>query len=152
VDFYLVRHGEALSGTQDPARPLTQTGRETVEQVARSASAKSIQIVAVFHSGILRAKQTADIFATHLRPTLGVRPMSGLLPEDDPMTAKAELEAARQPIMLVGHLPHLNHLAGLLASGNPDRDVVNFTAGTMACFSRDKSQWKIAWVLAPPSS
>ena len=152
VEFYLVRHGEAVSETQDPERPLTPAGRQAVEQVARYASAKYIQVAAVFHSGILRAKQTADIFATHLRPTAGVRTMSGLLPEDDPVIARAELEAAQQSIMLVGHLPHMNRLAALLASGDPDRELVNFAPAMMVCFSCEKSQWKIAWVLAPQPS
>ncbi|HYY25020.1 MAG TPA: phosphohistidine phosphatase SixA [Candidatus Udaeobacter sp.] len=149
MEFYLVRHGEAVSETQDPARPLTEAGRQTVEQVARSASAKAIQVAAVFHSGILRAKQTADILATHLHPTAGVRTMSGLLPEDDPAIARSELEAAQQSILLVGHLPHMNRLAALLASGDPDRELVNFAPAMMICFSHEKSQWTIAWVLAP---
>ena len=149
MDFYLVRHGEAASEAQERARPLTQGGRETVEQVARSASAKQIQVAAVFHSGILRAKQTADILASHLCPPAGAHTMSGLLPDDDPMIARAELEAAQQSIVLVGHLPHINRLAALLASGNADREVVNFTPATMVCFSYEKSQWNIAWVLVP---
>ena len=149
MEFYLVRHGEAVSETQDPARPLTEAGRQTVEQVAGSASAKAIQVAAVFHSGILRAKQTADILATHLQPAAGVRTMSGLLPEDDPVIARAELEAAQQSILLVGHLPHMNRLAALLASGDPDRELVKFAPAMMVCFSYEKSQWTIAWVLAP---
>jgi phosphohistidine phosphatase len=107
-------------------------------------------VSSVCHSGILRAQQTAEIFAAHLHPSMGMRQLTGLLPEDDPMIAKAELETAQQSILLVGHLPHLQRLAALLATGNPDREVVaNFAPATMICFSHDQFQWRIAWILAP---
>jgi phosphohistidine phosphatase len=149
VEFYLVRHGEALSKSQDSERPLSQRGRQEVEQVARSASAKNIRVSAIFHSGILRARETAEILAAHLHPMTGVRPMTGLLPEDDPVIAKAELETAEDSIMLVGHLPHLKRLAALLATGDSDREAADFAPSTIICFSFTDAQWKIAWVLAP---
>ncbi|MBI3066484.1 MAG: hypothetical protein HYY82_16305, partial [Deltaproteobacteria bacterium] len=38
MNFYLVRHGEAVSDTLDPRRPLSRIGQEQVEQVARAAA------------------------------------------------------------------------------------------------------------------
>jgi phosphohistidine phosphatase len=149
VDFYLVRHGEAMSRVQDSERPLTPRGREAVEEVARLASVRNVQVSGICHSGILRAKQTAEILDSHLHSAMGVCPTSGLLPEDDPMIAKTELETAQQSILLVGHLPHMKRLAALLATGNPDREVVaNFAPATMICFSYDHFHWRISWILA----
>ena len=151
MNIYLVRHGEAVSERLDPERPLTSSGREEVERVARMAATKNVQVTALFHSGILRAKQTAEILAEHLQSTSGVQQLSGLLPQDDPAIAKAELEAAESPILLVGHLPHLNRLIGLLVSGDVDTQVMELPPATMVCCSNDRSKWKIVWTLTPRS-
>lgn len=151
VDFYLVRHGEAVSETLDPRRPLTPAGREEVERVAQLAAQRKIAVSAIFHSGILRAQQTAEIFAEALGPAIKVQKITGLLPQDDPAIAKAEMDVSEQPIMLVGHLPHMNRLVSLLIHGNPDREVVAFSPATVVCCSRSGSDWKIAWTLGPQS-
>jgi phosphohistidine phosphatase len=145
VDFYLVRHGEAVAQGADGQRPLTPAGRQGVARVAQAAAARSITISEIVHSGILRAQETADILAEYLSPPNGVRAMDGLSPQDDPVFVKAELEGAQHPLMLVGHLPYMGRLAGLLASGDPDRAVVEFQPATLVCFSRDLSGWKISW-------
>jgi phosphohistidine phosphatase len=113
--------------------------------VAQAAAARNIAVSEIVHSGILRAEETAEILAEYLSPPGGVRAISGLSPQDDPMFGKAELEAARLPLMLVGHLPYMGRLAGLLASGDPDRSVVEFQPATLVCFSRELSGWKISW-------
>jgi phosphohistidine phosphatase len=151
VNIYLVRHGEAVSEQQDPQRPLTSSGREEVERVARKAAAKNVQVSAIFHSGILRARQTAEILAEALRFASGIQSLSGLRPQDDPAIAKAEIEAAENPIMLVGHLPHLHRLVALLLSGDADSQVMEFPPATMICCSNDTSRWEISWTLAPHS-
>jgi len=60
--------------------------------MALMAVAKNVQVSAIFHSGILRAKQTAEILAEHLQFNLGVEQLSGLLPQDDPAVAKGSLK------------------------------------------------------------
>jgi phosphohistidine phosphatase len=147
MNVYLVRHGEAISEKQDPQRPLTPTGREEVERMARMAAAKNIQVSAIFHSGILRARQTAEILAEALRCTSGVQPLSGLRPQDDPAIAKAEIEIAESSVMLVGHLPHLNRLVSLLLSGDAESLVMEFPPATMVCCNNDTSKWEISWTL-----
>jgi phosphohistidine phosphatase len=133
----------------DPQRPLSPVGRQEVETVARMAAARNVQISAICHSGILRAQQTAELLGAYLDPAGGVRRMTGLLPQDDPTIAKAELEASHEPLMLVGHLPHMGHLAALLAHGDPDRETVKFAPATLICCSSEGHLWKIIWVLAP---
>jgi phosphohistidine phosphatase len=117
--------------------------------MAVMAVAKNVQVSAIFHSGILRAKQTAEILAEHLQLNLGVEQLSGLLPQDDPAVAKGELEAAASPIILVGHLPHLNRLIALLVSGDVESGAMELPPATMVCCSNDGSKWKISWTLTP---
>jgi phosphohistidine phosphatase len=147
MNIYLVRHGEAVSEKLDPERPLTASGREAVERIARMAATKNVAVTTIFHSGILRARQTAEILAQPLQPTLGVERLSGLMPQDDPAIAKAELEAAENPIMMVGHLPHLNRLVALLIEGDVESEVMEFPPAAMVCCSNDTSKWKISWTL-----
>lgn len=148
MDFYLLRHGEAAAGALDPQRSLTRVGRQNVERVGNLAVARGVQVSVIFHSGILRARQTAEILAECLSPPHGVQALSGLLPQDDPVIARGELESSQTSVMLVGHLPHLSRLAGLLVHGNSEREAVNFAPATLACCSNDGSLWKIAWLLS----
>jgi phosphohistidine phosphatase len=143
-----VRHGDALSAAENPQRPLSPGGRSRVKQTARLALERSIQVSAIYHSGILRAKETAEILAEHISVAT-VAEFSGLLPEDDPSIMKAELDVANDSILLVGHLPFMSRLAGLLVNGDPERPVVEFSPAALVCFTRSAAQWKMAWQVAP---
>ena len=149
MDFFLVRHGEAKPEYEDPQRPLSDRGRRDVERIARALSEKKIAGVEILHSGKLRAKQTAEIIARFLSPGRRARQITGLAPDDDPVLAEAELEAADGPVLLVGHLPHLGRLAALLVTGDAERSVVEFPPATVVCLSRVDGAWKVAWSLTP---
>ena len=149
VRCYLVRHGEAVSAQVNPQRPLSARGRAEVAELAQLALSREIQVAELRHSGILRAQETADILAGYLKPPNGVRPSAGLLPEDDPEIVKAELEAAEQPILLVGHLPFMSRLAALLLKGDSARSVVEFGPATMLCCVKIGAGWQIDWQIAP---
>ncbi len=148
VRCYLVRHGDALSAHLDAQRPLSARGRDQVAELASLAQSREARVAEIRHSGILRARETAEILASYLTPARGVCQSAGLLPEDDPEIGKAELDAADQPIMLVGHLPHMNRLAALLVkSAAPS--TVEFTPATMLCCSKVGALWQVEWRMAP---
>jgi len=149
MECYLVRHGEAQHGPEGSARPLTARGREEIRQVARYAAALGIQVAEIRHSGLVRARETAEILASHLAPRRGIGQADGLAPEDDPQTACAAIEAVREPVMLVGHLPHLGRLASALVLGSPAREVVRFRPGTVACLAKAGGGWVVEWVVTP---
>jgi phosphohistidine phosphatase len=149
MDIYLVRHGEARPESEDSRRPLSARGRRDVEAVARAAAAKKISVAAIVHSDKLRARETAEIFARLIAPTNGVRQITGIAPEDDPDIAKAELEASGEPLMIVGHLPHLARLASLLLTGDSERPTVEFSTATIACISSNGGSWKFSWIISP---
>jgi phosphohistidine phosphatase len=146
---YLVRHGEALSGFADPARPLSTPGRAEVAELARLALSRNVQVAELLHSGILRAQETAEILAHYLKPPCGVRSTTGLLPEDDPDIAKAEIEAAAQAIMLVGHLPHLARLSAILARADAASSDGAISPATMLCYRKGDASWQIEWRITP---
>ena len=149
MQFFLVRHGEALHESEDARRPLSERGRRDVEAVARAVAAKKIDVEAVHHSEKLRARETAEIIARAVRPRTGVVQVSGIAPEDDPEIAKADLDAAAAPVMLVGHLPHLARLASLLLTGDSERATVEFSTATIVCLSRESGHWRFLWSLSP---
>lgn len=151
MDAYLIRHGDAVAEMDNPKRPLSTKGRRDVQRTAHLALARNIQISAIYHSGILRAFETAQILAEILAPPLGLHLHAGLLPEDDPAIMKAELDLMDHPIALVGHLPYLNRLAALLTSGDPNRAVVEFLPAMMIGFERQDYQWKITWRSEEPA-
>ncbi|HEX2242585.1 MAG TPA: phosphohistidine phosphatase SixA, partial [Gammaproteobacteria bacterium] len=121
MEFYLVRHGAAVSQAVNGQRPLTPEGRRDVERLGRAAEQRGIQPRQIFHSGLLRAQQTAEILSESLGSIAGVRELVGLRPDDDPVIAKAELETSTISLMLVGHLPHMSRLASFLVAGDADR-------------------------------
>jgi phosphohistidine phosphatase len=149
LQVYLVQHGEAKPEAEDPARPLTDRGREEVQRVAERAAALGIQVAEIRHSGKLRARETAEIFTAALFPSGGMREMDGLAPADDPGKARAVIESAREPLMLVGHLPHLSRLASLLLVGDPEREIIRFRNGAIVCLVQGKGGWLLQWILAP---
>ena len=66
MDIYLMQHGAATSSEEDPARPLTPSGRKAVNQVAARAAGCGVQAGRCIHSGKLRAEQTAQIIGEAL--------------------------------------------------------------------------------------
>jgi phosphohistidine phosphatase len=96
----------------------------------------------------VRARETADILGRALAPPRGVLATSGLAPEDDPGVARAELELGAEPVMLVGHLPHLERLAvALLGPGGAE--ALRFAPATAIGLARDGRGWSVEAVVAP---
>jgi phosphohistidine phosphatase len=149
MDVYLVQHGEAEPKSVDPARPLTERGRQEVQRVAASAARLGLAVGQIRHSGKTRAEQTAAILGEALSPPDGVVTVSGLAPKDDARPLAKALAGESQPVMLVGHLPFLSRLAGLLLAGDADRPVVQFRNAGIVCLAYEEDRWGAAWILTP---
>ena len=149
MQLYLMQHGEARPEQEDPARPLTERGRADVARVARAVARLDLGIVRVAHSGKLRARQTAEVFASLLEPPPALEEMSGLGPTDDPRIAAEAVGAASGPMMFVGHLPHLSRLASLLILGDEGEAVVAFRMAGLVCLTHGEDGWRLAWALVP---
>lgn len=149
--LYLVQHGEAQPEHEDPARPLTDRGRQEVERVARAAARAGVTLDAIVHSGKLRAKQTAELLAAELRPTREVRDQAGLAPNDDPaIIGEVIATGDGRPTMFVGHLPNLSRLASRLLMGDPDRALIAFRMGAIVHLEGGRDAgWRLKWILPP---
>ena len=149
MKIYLVQHGEAESEDVDPERPLTQRGREQTQLVAEMAAKLDLDIRAIRHSGKTRAGETAAIFGRAL-PLMGnVVAVSGLGPVDDVRPVGEELARGSRPVMLVGHLPFMSRLAGLLVNGDLEESPVEFRNSGIVCLARENGSWQVMWQLNP---
>jgi len=146
---YLVQHGLAKEKSEDAERPLSTQGRE---DIARTAGFLSLferpKPERVLHSGKLRAQQSAEMFAEGWG-NLPVENALDLDPNADPSVWSAHLASMNADVMLLGHLPHLQRLAGLLLSGDAEREVVRFRNGGVVCLEKTEQGWVICWQVNP---
>ena len=155
--FYLVRHGEAQSESEDALRPLSAEGRRGVKRVAACLSRLGTQPEEINCSEKLRARETAEIIAKGLSISDRVKTIKGLAPNDDVNPVADLLCAEEKSLMLVGHLPFLSRLLSLLLIADSERSIVSFQPGTVVCLNRDGSikfptpgnGWIVKWVLCP---
>lgn len=149
MELYLAQHGKATSKEENPDRPLTEEGREETRRVARAAAEAGVQLDAAWHSGKLRARQTADMFARALLPDAEPEKKVWLGPLDDP---RAAIEAARDrggSVLLVGHLPYMSRLPSLVLAGDPERGVVDVRYSGLIALGEDAEGWTLRWYLRP---
>jgi len=147
--LYLVQHGLAKDEREDATRPLSDQGREDVTRTAGFLSLfEKPRPARILHSGKLRAAQTAGMFA-EAWGDLPVERSLDLAPNDDPSTWSAHLASMNSDLMLVGHLPHLQRLAGLLIAGDAGREAIHFRNGGVVCLERRESGWSLLWQINP---
>ncbi len=104
----------------------------------------------MYHSGKLRAEQTAEIMASQLQPGRAPTRRDGLAPKDDPAVLAEAVPTLGPRAMLVGHLPHLSRLTARLVAGDPAREVVAFRQAAIVCLVRgDDDRWRVRWILTP---
>jgi phosphohistidine phosphatase len=151
MKLYLVQHGDAEAKKDDPARHLTEQGRDDVARVSAFARSANVQVHQIRHSLKDRAAETAAILAERLEPEGGVAALPGLAPRDDVRTVAELLNRETRPLMLVGHLPFMDRLLGLLVAGDQTSTVVRFQKGGIVCLERDPKEWtwSVQWAVTP---
>jgi len=149
MKVYLVQHGEAEAKNVDPVRPLTARGRAEVERVAAVAARLGVKVHQIRHSYKTRAEQTAAILGEALSPAAGVVPATGLAPRDEVHSVAEMLAHESEPLVLVGHMPFMARLTGLLIAGDGDCPVVQFCQGGIVCLVRQEGRWSVDWALTP---
>ena len=98
MKVYLVRHGEAVSSQFDPQRPLSAQGLADIRKVASFIKPLQISVEHIWHSGKLRAAQTAEILAESMSVIKDCSAHKGLKPNDDVTIITYELVAySRSP-------------------------------------------------------
>lgn len=109
MEIYLVRHGEALLGGADQQRPLSPNGETEVRLVGNYLLTQRTSLANIFHSGLLRAQQSAEILGTILHPKT-IKSIKGIAPNDSFEAMAAEISTWTENSMIVSHLPFLAHL------------------------------------------
>lgn len=151
--LYLLRHTEAHPGFPDDARELTEKGRRDAARMGQWA--RDVDLIegplTCLQSGLLRARQTAELFleAAGHEPESQVEP--SLAPEADPRGLPARLRIKQTSTLLVGHLPNLAYLAGLLLGGAAGLEM-KLPKGGLLCLDLPESgakQWRLRGFLSP---
>lgn len=145
MKLYLVQHGEATSKETNPNRPLTKKGKEDVSRMAKFLKKKGIRVIATWHSGKLRAIQTAQILGEAV--SVEIIKQEGLAPNDPVDKWLEELNTRVKDVMIVGHLPFLQRLASLLLVGDESSQLITFRPGGVVCLEREEGKWSLVWTL-----
>jgi phosphohistidine phosphatase len=116
--IYLVHHADAVGPEVEPQRPLSAAGRDHAERLAVQAAERGVKPIAIWHSGKLRARQTAEPFLRLCNPLAEFGAIKGLQPNDSPALVKDLLTGEEREVMLVGHMPNLPRLLTLLVTGD----------------------------------
>lgn len=149
MHLYLVHHGEALPGEVDSRRPLSPRGRHATEQLARACAARGVRPVAVWHSGKLRARETAEAFWRACNALADLSAVRDLQPGDPPERMRDRLLGETRDILIAGHFPHLPALRALLDRSHaatrpfPLHGIVAFSSAD------DGLTWAEEWCAAP---
>jgi phosphohistidine phosphatase len=151
MKLYLIQHGEAKSEAEDRERSLTARGEKEVTSVSKAAIGLHVRPSKLYHSGKLRAKQTAEIITRALKiPDLLVQSTQGLNPNDDIRPWAEQISKETEDLMLVGHLPFLEKLTSFLLCEDENARLVLFRYGAIVCLEqKEDKNWAIRWILTP---
>jgi phosphohistidine phosphatase len=114
MTIYLVHHAHALGPDVDPQRPLSAEGLAHADRLAADAHAAGVSPATIWHSGKLRARQTAEAFLRRCNPFATYRMVRGLRPEDSAAGLQAVIAAETDDLMVVSHMPLLPELGRML--------------------------------------
>ncbi len=154
LDLYLVQHAEAKTKEEDPERSLTDEGWKAIEAVAAHCATLNMRLDGIYHSGKLRAQQTAEVLARHLNAMEKLRMQPGLDPLDDVKPTQEWLARQAQQgvsaIAIVGHLPFLEKLVSALITQDERAGVVAVRhAGVMKLILKQSGLYAVEWILTP---
>ena len=114
MHLFLVHHGQAVGPEVDARQPLSQIGRASVDRVAALAAARGAHPMIVWHSGKLRARQTAESFWKACNALAEFSATKDLQPDDPAQRMRDRVRGETRDLMLAGHFPNLPRLLELL--------------------------------------
>jgi phosphohistidine phosphatase len=118
MTLLLVHHAEALDPRLDSRRPLSPHGQTQAAGVAAAVAAAGVVPGVIWHSGKLRAKQTAEVLWLAGDPAARIEAVRGLQPGDPPDWMRDRVTGETRTVALVGHMPHLARLLALLCEAD----------------------------------
>jgi phosphohistidine phosphatase len=143
LKLVLVHHGDAVGPEVDTRRPLSPLGEAQVARAADEAAARGARPEIVWHSGKLRARQTAQAFWRACNALAEFKASPDLQPDDPPSRIRDRLRGETRDILIAGHFPHLPRLLSLLLARAPATVPLH---GVVGLESDDEgATWRETW-------
>jgi phosphohistidine phosphatase len=147
--LFLVHHGDAVGPGEDPMRPLSDRGRVQVDMLAQKAAQHGAKPDVIWHSGKLRARQTAEAYWKHCNPLAIFSATRGLQPTDPTNWIADSIAGDTRHILLAGHFPHMPRLLARLMTGDPEANPVDFPLNGIVALEDVNGKWIERWRLRP---
>jgi phosphohistidine phosphatase len=159
MKIYLVRHGiaaERLGGAvlNDSQRPLTDEGKAETKLVAQGLKRLGVEPGLLIASPLVRARQTAEIFADVLSVKEEVKVTDALAPGGSSSNLYKFLRQLKavEEIALFGHEPDIGRLTATLMWAGPELDLPFKKAGVARVDVQDlppTSPGTLKWLITP---
>lgn len=147
--LFLVHHGDAVGPDVDPMRPLSDRGRVQVDMLAHKAAERGAKPDVIWHSGKLRARQTAEAYWKYCNPLAAFSATRGLQPTDPTNWITDAIAGDTRHLLLAGHFPHMPRLLARLLTGDPDAGPVDFPLNGIVAIEDVDGKWIERWRLKP---
>ncbi len=114
MDLILWRHAEAIDGTPDFDRPLSERGRQQARRMAKWLDVQRPRRLRVIASPTVRTRMTAEAFTADFTVDNRLATDAGVA---DVLSAAGWPDESGA-VLVVGHQPTLGRVASLLLSGS----------------------------------
>jgi phosphohistidine phosphatase len=125
--LFLIRHAktEPAVGRDDYERVLTNRGRDDARRIAGVLAMRDMMPDLLIHSGAVRAKQTAEIFAATWPRKVDLEEEPGLYDATQAtlFACARALPASRVRVAFVGHNPGIGEFATSLAASGAHSEL-----------------------------
>lgn len=133
MKLYLLRHASAVDiAATDSARALTSAGEEEARKVGSALGKLGARLTHIFHSPLVRSRQTAEIAAKSLKftgPVHALEELSNGTPTGQLLHAVERFPNVNEAL-LVGHMPSIT---GHVCELAPAIDISAFSPAGGAC-------------------
>lgn len=152
MTLFLVHHGDASGPDVDTRRPLSPAGQAQAARAAQHAAERGAKPEVIWHSGKLRARQTAEAFRHACNPFAKFSATRDLQPDDPPDWMRDRLRGETRDVLIAGHFPFLPRLLGALLDPGAGRPADFPPHGVVAVVKDDSDDagktWNEIWRLS----
>jgi phosphohistidine phosphatase len=156
LELYLIRHGVAAERgadyPDDSKRPLTSVGIAGLKKEAKALERLDVAFDQILSSPLVRARQTADVFAENMKSKPPISNTDALTPAGSPAAVIQELakHMRKERIALVGHEPNMGELAAhLIGSKVPFAFKKGAIARIDFSIFPPKGKGQLVWFITP---
>lgn len=142
MKVFLVRHGDYVHPDYDSSKPLSPKGEADVTNLGKWLKEQGHCPSKIFHSGVKRANQTADILSREMECS-APQEVENLKPNSEVNFWGDKLEEYSEDIMLVGHMPYMGDLVTYLTTGDC---CCGFNTSEVICLEKKMpGHWQKLW-------